>query len=151
MFRESAPVDSTFAAGQPIDGASVLALFPRGTFSDPITTDKGGDARSDMPCAQKAMTVFVATLRFAALVKYHWLSAEHTLVVELYALTICGFVVFPKVWGGILGLEEPLGSFEINISGPGSKARTSPSMARTAQWLNSRLVRGHAVLPKVEN
>ncbi len=105
-FWESAPVVSVFAAGQPIAGASVLALFPDETFMGPMTTDEGGEARLDMPSAQRPMTVFVAAEGFAARVEHHWIPAERTLAVELEALSEGGSAVFPEERGRVPGLEE---------------------------------------------
>ena len=95
------------AAGQPISGVSVLALFPNETWRNAVT-DENGTAVLDLHTAYLPMTVFVAVEGFAAHVEHNWTPAEGALDLELAGLTDGGAVIFPKGTGHVPVLQGRL-------------------------------------------
>ena len=100
-------VVSVFAAGRPIAGADVLALFPNETWKHAVT-DASGDAVLDLHSVHMPMTVFVATAGFGARLVHDWIPAECMLHVDLDALTNGGAVIFPEAVGELPGLTGRL-------------------------------------------
>lgn len=84
-----------WADGKPIAGASVLVLFPDGTYTRLITTDEDGVARLDIPSAQQPMTVFAAAEGFSAYVERNWIAAECALITKLRRLSKGGSLISP--------------------------------------------------------
>ena len=94
-------------SGVPFGGATVLALFPNGTWKSAVT-DVDGEAHLDLHSLNLPLTVFVAGNGVAAHVERGWLPSERPLAVELHTLTTGGSVVFAESTGHIPGLTGRL-------------------------------------------
>lgn len=88
-------VVSVFAAGRPVVGDGVLALFPNKT-STHTATDENGDARLDPHSLHSPITVYVATEGYCAHLERDWIPAERMLHVDLDPLPGGGAVIFPE-------------------------------------------------------
>ena len=98
---------SVFAAGRPLAGASVLALFPNKTWKQ-ATSSKNGEAVLALHSVHLPMTVFVAADGFAAYLEQDWIPAERALHIELGALPEGGSIIFPEASGHVPGLTGRL-------------------------------------------
>ena len=88
------------AEDQPLVDAEVLLLFPNKTWKQ-ATTDALGQAVVGLHTADLPMTVFAASLGFAAHCEREWLPAEGELTIELKSLLGGGAVIFPEATGTI--------------------------------------------------
>ena len=94
-------------AGQPLQNADVLVLFPNRTWAR-STSDQHGEASLKLHTTQLPMTVFVAAPGYAAHVEREWRPVRGALAVELEALPEGGAVVFPEATGHVPGLKGRL-------------------------------------------
>ena len=106
-FPDSGHAISVFAAGQPIAGANVLALFPNKTWKRAATSENG-ETIVGLHSVHLPMTVFVAAEGFAAHLEHDWTPAERALHIELSALPEGGAVIFPEGTGTLPGLTGRL-------------------------------------------
>ena len=88
------------AAGQPVTGADVLALFPNKTWKNAVT-DESGAALFDLYSAQLPMTVFVAARGFTAHLEHDWKPIDGPLDVEVTELPDGGALIFPNGTGHV--------------------------------------------------
>ena len=95
------------AAGRPITGAHVVALFPNKTWKDAVT-DEFGNAILGVHSAQLPMTVFAAASGFSAHLALNWKPADGPFNVELTELPNGGSVIFPKGRGFVPILQGRL-------------------------------------------
>ena len=106
-FPDSGHAISVFAAGRPIAGANVLALFPNKTWKGG-TTSANGETMLELDSVHLMMTVFVASEGFAAHLEHDWTPAERALHIELSALPEGGAVIFPEGTGHVADLKGQL-------------------------------------------
>ena len=106
-FPDSGHAISVFAAGQPIAGANVLALFPNKTWKR-ATTSENGETIVGLHSVHLPMTVFVAAEGFAAHLEQDWTPAERALHIQLSPLLDGGSVIFPEATGTLPGLTGRL-------------------------------------------
>ena len=106
-FPDSSHAISVFAAGQPIAGAKVLALFPNKTWKR-ATTSENGETIVGLHSVHLPMTVFVAAEGFAAHLEQDWTPAERALHIQLSPLLDGGSVIFPEATGTLPGLTGRL-------------------------------------------
>ena len=104
---DSDHIISVFAAGRPIAGTSVLALFPNKTWK-PVTTDEHGEAAVDLHSTHLPMTVFTAAAGYTAHLEREWTPSQRALVVELKLLPEGGSVIFPEGPDHVPGLTGRL-------------------------------------------
>ncbi|MCY4194443.1 MAG: putative DNA binding domain-containing protein [bacterium] len=105
--ESAAPVVTVRGAGLPIEGATVLALFPNKTWKRAVT-DAQGDARLELQSAELPMTVFVASEGCVAHLEQGWVPAERALAIELESAPDGGSAVFAESTGFLPGLEGRL-------------------------------------------
>ena len=86
------------SAGQPLDGADVLAIFPNKTWKC-ATTDENGEAEVDLHTTHLPMTVFAAAPGHGAHVEREWIPSQGSLAVELEPLREGGSVIFGESTG----------------------------------------------------
>lgn len=103
----AAPVVTVRCAGELLEGATVLALFPNKTWKR-AETDAQGEAVLDLHSAELPMTVFVASEGCAGYVERGWVPAQRALAVELEAVPGGGSVVFAESTGNLPGLAGRL-------------------------------------------
>lgn len=101
------PVVTVRCDGAPLEGATVLALFPNKTWKRTVT-DERGEAQLELHSAELPMTVFVASEGCAAHVEQGWVPAERALAVELAAVPTGGSAVFAESTGYLPGLAGRL-------------------------------------------
>ncbi len=104
------PVVTVRCAGVPLEGATVLALFPNKTWKRAVA-DAHGEARLELHSAELPMTVFAASEGCAAHVERGWVPAERALAIELTATPDGGSAVFAESTGhlpGLAGLLNPV-------------------------------------------
>ena len=106
-FPDSGHAISVFAAGQPIAGANVLALFPNKTWKR-ATISENGETTVALHSVHQPMTVFVAAEGFAAHLEQDWIPAERALHIQLSPLLDGGSVIFPEATGTLPGLTGRL-------------------------------------------
>ena len=104
---DSDHIISVFAAGRPIAGTSVLALFPNKTWKL-VTTDEHGEAAIDLHSTHLPMTVFTAAAGYTAHLEREWTPSQRALVVEPKLLPEGGSVIFPEGTGHVPGLTGRL-------------------------------------------
>ena len=104
---DSDHIISVFAAGRPIAGTSVLALFPNKTWKL-VTTDEHGEATIDLHSTHLPMTVFTAAAGYTAHLEREWTPSQRALVVEPKLLPEGGSVIFPEGAGHVPGLTGRL-------------------------------------------
>ncbi len=95
------------AAGRPVAGADVLALFPNTTWKAG-TTDANGTASLVLHSARHPMTVYVAAAGYAAHRTRSWIPSGGPLDVELDQLPDGGAAVFQKGTGHLPILQGRL-------------------------------------------
>lgn len=105
--ESATPVVTVRRAGMPLEGATVLALFPNKTWKLAVT-DSEGEAQLEMQSAVLPMTVFVASEACAAHVERGWVPAERALAVDLAAAPVGGSAVFAESTGYLPGLAGRL-------------------------------------------
>ena len=93
--------------GTPLQGATLLALFPNNTWKS-ASTDELGEARLDLHTVNLPMTVFVAAPNVNAHVEREWVPADRSLAIELTPLPNGGSVVFAESTGYVPGLSGRL-------------------------------------------
>lgn len=103
----AAPVVTVRSAGLPIEGATVLALFPNKTWRRAVT-DVQGDAQLELHSAELPMNVFVACEGCVAHLERGWVPAERALAIELEPAPDGGSAVFTESTGFLPGLEGRL-------------------------------------------
>ena len=103
----AAPVVTVRCAGVPLQGATVLALFPNRTWKRAVT-DMHGEALLELHSAELPMTVFVASEGCAGHVERDWVPAERALAVELTEMPGGGSAVFAEATGHLPGLTGRL-------------------------------------------
>lgn len=101
------PVVTVRCAGKPLEGATVLALFPNKTWKRAVT-DAHGEAQLELHSAELPMTVFAASEGCAAHVESGWVPAERALAVELAEAPAGGSAVFDESTGYLPGLAGRL-------------------------------------------
>lgn len=94
-------------ADQPVPGATVLAIFPNGTWKQALT-DGNGEAQVDLHSTHLPMTVFAAAPGYAARLESDWVPSERALAVRLEPLPEGGSVVFAEATGTLPGLKGRL-------------------------------------------
>ena len=97
------PIVTVRCAGMPLEGVTVLALFPNKTWKR-AATDAHGEALLELYSAELPMTVFVACEGYAAHVERGWVPAQRSLAVELTEAPDGGSVVFAESTGTLPGL-----------------------------------------------
>ena len=100
-------VVTAHAAGRPLSGVDVLALFPNKTWVR-ASTDQAGEAVLDLHSTHLPMTVYAAARGHAAYVEREWVPARGALALELESLPSGGAVVFPEATGVLPGLSGRL-------------------------------------------
>ena len=95
------------AAGRPLPGVDLLALFPNQTWKR-ATTDENGEAAIDLHSTHLPMTVFAAADGYAAQLEREWTPADRPLSVELEPLPAGGAVIFPEATGHLPSLSGRL-------------------------------------------
>ena len=100
-------VVTAHAAGRPLSGVDVLALFPNKTWVR-ASTDQAGEAVLDLHSTHLPMTVYAAARGHAAYVEREWVPARGALALELEALPPGGAVLFPEATGVLPGLSGRL-------------------------------------------
>lgn len=101
------PVVAVRCVGAPLEGATVLALFPNRTWKR-ATTDVHGEALLELHSVELPMTVFVASEGCVGHVERGWLPTERALAVELAEAPDGGSVVFAEATGHLPGLTGRL-------------------------------------------
>ncbi|WP_419946404.1 RNA-binding domain-containing protein [Candidatus Poriferisodalis sp.] len=101
------PIVTVRSAGKPLEGATVLALFPNKTWKRSVT-DSQGEAQLELHSAELPMTVFAASEGCAAHVEQGWVPAERALAVDLAAAPAGGSAVFAESTGYLPGLAGRL-------------------------------------------
>lgn len=101
------PVVTVRCEGVPLEGATVLALFPNKTWKRAVT-DAHGEAQLELHTTELPMTVFVASESCAAHVELGWVPAERVLAVELATAQRGGSVVFAESTGYLPNLAGRL-------------------------------------------
>ena len=101
------PIVTVRRAGVPMEGATVLALFPNNTWKR-ATTDIYGEAQLELHSAELPMTVFVASEGCIGHVERDWVPAERVLAVELTEAPGGGSAVFAESTGQLPGLAGRL-------------------------------------------
>ena len=100
-------VVTAHAAGRPLPGVDILALFPNRTWVR-ASSDETGEAVLDLHNTNLPMTVYAAAPGYAAYVEREWVPSEGALAVELASLPQGGSVVFPEATGALPGLRGRL-------------------------------------------
>ena len=100
-------VVTAHAAGRPLSGVDVLALFPNKTWVR-ASTDEAGEAVLDLHSTHLPMTVYAAAPGHAANVEREWVPGRGALALELEGLPSGGAVVFPEATGVLPGLSGRL-------------------------------------------
>ena len=100
-------VVTAHAAGRPLSGVDVLALFPNKTWVR-ASTDQAGEAVLDLHSTHLPMTVYAAAPGHAAHVEREWVPGQGALALELEALPPGGAVLFPEATGVLPGLSGRL-------------------------------------------
>ena len=95
------------AAGAPLPGADVLALFPNRSWRR-AATDEAGAAVVDLHTTALPMTVFVAAPGYAAHLEQAWRPDRGALAVVLDPRPDGGSVIFPEATGNLPGLAGAL-------------------------------------------
>ena len=95
------------AAGLPLPGADLLALFPNKTWKH-ATTDENGEATVDLHTTHLPMTVFASAPGHAARLERDWTPSQGALAVELEALPAGGSIIFSEAAGYLPGLKGRL-------------------------------------------
>ena len=95
------------AAGLPLPGADLLALFPNKTWKH-ATTDENGEATVDLHTTHLPMTVFASAPGHAARLEMDWTPSQGALAVELEALPEGGSIIFSEAAGYLPGLKGRL-------------------------------------------
>ncbi len=95
------------AAGRPLPGADLLALFPNKTWNH-ATTDENGEATVDLHTTHLPMTVFASAPGHAARLERDWTPSQRALAVELEALPEGGSIIFSEAAGYLPGLKGRL-------------------------------------------
>lgn len=103
----AAPVVTVRCAGIPLEGATVLALFPNKTWKK-ATTDARGEAVLELHSAELPMTVFAAREGYASHVERGWVPAQRALAIELNEAGNGGSAVFAESTGTLPGLTGRL-------------------------------------------
>ena len=98
---------STHAAGEPLSGVDVLALFPNGQWRRRKTNELG-DATFDLHTTHLPMTVYAAAQGLAARLEQQWVPQRGDLVLELVPLENGGSSIFPQSTGHLPGLTGTL-------------------------------------------
>ncbi len=101
------PIVTVRRAGIPLEGATVLALFPNNTWKR-ATTDAHGEALLELHSAELPMTVFVASECCAGHVERDWVPTERALAVDLTDAPGGGSEVFAESTGHLPGLAGRL-------------------------------------------
>ena len=86
------------SGGQPLPGATVLALFPNKTWKD-ATTDGNGEATVDLYTTHLPMTVFAAATGYRGYVEREWLPSPGALSIDLQPLRGGGSLIFAEGTG----------------------------------------------------
>ena len=86
------------SGGQPLPGATVLALFPNKTWKD-ATTDENGEAAVDLYTTHLPMTVFAAATGYCGHVEREWVPKGGTLSIDLQPLRGGGSLIFTEGTG----------------------------------------------------
>ena len=86
------------SGGQPLPGATVLALFPNKTWKD-ATTDGNGEATVDLYTTHLPMTVFAAATGYRGYVEREWLPSPGALSIGLQPLRGGGSLIFAEGTG----------------------------------------------------
>ena len=94
-------------AGEPLAGATVLALYPNKTWKLAVT-DANGEARIDLYTTDLPMVVFAGLQGFAAGLEKDWIPAQRPLALELSPLSGGGSVIFQEATGHIPGISGRL-------------------------------------------
>ena len=94
-------------AGEPLAGATVLALYPNQTWKL-AATDADGEAGIDLYATHLPMVVFAALPGFAAGLEKDWVPAQRPLALELVPLSGGGSVIFQEAAGHIPGISGRL-------------------------------------------
>ena len=95
------------AAGLPLPGADLLALFPNKTWKH-ATTDENGEATVDLHTTHLPMTIFASAPGHAARLERDWTPSQGALAVELEALPEGGSIIFSEAAGYLPGLKGRL-------------------------------------------
>lgn len=91
----------------PLEGVSILTLFPNNTFHTQ-TTNNNGEATFNLHSTNLPMTVYVAKHGFSGCLINDWLPANEGLVIELKKKTNGGSIIFPNDTGHLPGLNGRL-------------------------------------------
>ncbi len=98
------------SAGQPLQRADVLVLFPNKTWKR-AATDQYGEAPFELHTTLLPTTVYVAAPGFGAHVEHGWVPSRRALAVELDVLPEGGSKIFPEGTGhlpGLMGRLSPI-------------------------------------------
>ena len=95
------------AAGAPLPGVDVLALFPNKTWQR-ATTDHAGEAALDLYTTHLPMTVYAAARGYAAGLHQGWVPDNGGLLLAVTSLPTGGSAVFLQATGHLPGLRGRL-------------------------------------------
>ena len=128
------------AAGLPLPGADLLALFPNKTWKH-ATTDENGEATVDLHTTHLPMTIFASAPGHAARLERDWTPSQGALAVELEALPEGGSIIFSEAAGYLPGLKGRLNPIRDTLTEPISTRPTSRSTEESSSQCNSPTVK----------
>jgi len=106
-FIPSKAIITVHSAGEPIDGADVLVLFPNKTWQQAVT-DENGEADLNLYTTHFPMTVYVAMSGYTAGLAREWVPSHGGLLLEINPFQDGGSVIFPQRTGHIPGVDGRL-------------------------------------------